>query len=152
MKTRFMIFLQPEDAKEAARDVLARAQAKGLLHHKKSKHNLLENGEVHDTQSDNKLLHKRGKKAQRKVKKAFSLSQATPYTLPPTVSPISTYIHADLKLQRQSASTKSTTSAASKESRLYQFQTKTFVDQKNKDKQQPVSEHKKVVNHPAPFR
>jgi hypothetical protein len=48
---RFIIFLQPEDAKEAARDVLARAQAKGLLHNKKSKHNILENGEVHDTQS-----------------------------------------------------------------------------------------------------
>jgi hypothetical protein len=46
------------------------------------------------TQSDNKLLCKRGKKAQRKVKKASSLSQATPYTLPPTVSPIGAYIHA----------------------------------------------------------
>ncbi|XP_076117527.1 putative methyltransferase NSUN7 isoform X2 [Mytilus galloprovincialis] len=70
---------EPEDAKEAARDVLARAQARGLLPTKKSKEKLVNseitNGEVdhipngHDAEAEPKLLPKREReKLQREPK------------------------------------------------------------------------------------
>lgn len=155
---------EPEDAKEAARDVLARAQARGLLSSKKSKEKLdsseLTNGEVdhisngHDAEIEQKLLHKRGKKAPRKLQVHHASSTPHPraYAKPHTVSPVASYISAAMKWRRHSASTKSSVSGVSVGSRLYQSQTKVFQEQKVKEKPKYVSEHIKVVKHPAPFR
>lgn len=153
-------YLQPEDAKEAARDVLARAQAKGLLSSKKSKEKLEMNGEAdsltngHDVDAnESKLLHKRGKKAPRKLHQTSSAPHPPSYVKPSGVSPVASYINtAAMKWRRHSASTKSTMSGTSVGSRLFQSQTKVFSDNKLKVKPKYVSEHIKVVKHPAPFR
>ncbi|XP_076117525.1 putative methyltransferase NSUN7 isoform X1 [Mytilus galloprovincialis] len=155
---------EPEDAKEAARDVLARAQARGLLPTKKSKEKLVNseitNGEVdhipngHDAEAEPKLLPKRGKKGSRKlpVHHASSTPHPKAYVKPQGVSPVASYINAAMKWRRHSASTKSTVSGMSVGSRLYQSQTKVFTDKKLKDQTRHVSEHIKVIKHPAPFR
>lgn len=144
--------------------MLARAQAKGLLSSKKSKDKLVNsdmNGEAesitngHDAEaSESKLLHKRGKKAPRKLPLHQTSSTPHPptYVKPHGVSPVASYINAAMKWRRHSASTKSTVSGTSVGSRLYQSQTKVFSDSKMKIKPKYVSEHIKVVKHPAPFR
>lgn len=161
-------FFQPEDPKEAAKDVLARAQAKGLLGHRKSKspketvsldHQV--NGEVSDTalvnghaESDAKLLNKRTRKAPRKIptRSAVSAQHAsTPaYSKPHASSPIHNYIHSPTSKPSRA---KQPNTAKSSFARLYQSRTKSQDDQfRHDDKPRHVSEHLKVIKHPAPFR
>ncbi|KAJ8297395.1 hypothetical protein KUTeg_023926 [Tegillarca granosa] len=159
----------PEDPKEAAKDVLARAQAKGLLGHRKSKspketvsldHQI--NGEVSETalvnghaESDAKLLNKRTRKAPRKIplRSAVSAQHSTSvpaYSKPHASSPIHNYIHSPAS---KTSRAKQPNTAKSSFARLYQSRTKSQEDHfRNDDKPKHVAEHLKVVKHPAPFR
>lgn len=162
-----VITREPEDAKEAAKDVLARAQAKGLLSGKKPKErkDSLEhvNGEATEgltnghSDIDSKLLHKRSRKMQRRVQVRGTVSapqynKLPSYSKPHASSPIHSYITSPTKQRTASMPHNTTRSAISIGSRLYHATTKNSGSELAKRSKPIVAEHVKVVKHPAPFR
>ncbi|XP_060075252.1 putative methyltransferase NSUN7 [Ylistrum balloti] len=162
-----VITREPEDAKEAAKDVLARAQAKGLLSGKKQKEPNSSsehlNGEVTEGLTngdiDSKLLHKRSRKMQRRVQVRGTVSapqynKLSSYSKPHATSPIHSYITSTSSAKQRSTSIPHTTtrSAISIGSRLYHATTKNSGSESVKRNKPIVAEHVKVVKHPAPFR
>ena len=145
---------QPEDAKEATRDVLARAQAKGLLGGKKKEHKEKktipieeQNGEI--VEDDEKLLQKRVKRAPRKLRTTTSAPQnVASYTKPVGHSVVRSQIYAG----GHKSPTRTTKSTAAIGARLYAASTKPVELPEKKEKHNKVAEHLKVVKHPAPFR
>ncbi|KAK3099250.1 hypothetical protein FSP39_001586 [Pinctada imbricata] len=156
---------EPEDAKEAARDVLARAQAKGLLSGKKSRERKPQlfdeqNGEEIDTPLTNghavpeasKLLSKRTRKVERKIPARGTASAPNPivvstYTKPNASSPIHKYIHTPLK-SRQNGNPRP--NGVAHATRLYNAVRRNSDENINRKPKLP--EHVRVVKHPAPFR
>lgn len=145
---------QPEDAKEAARDILARAQAKGLLGGKKKevKEKKVisveeQNGEV--LEEEEKLLQRRVKRSPRKLRSTTSAPHhVSSFTKPVGYSVVRAQIYAG----GSKSPARSTKSTAAIGARLYATSTKNFEQPEKKDKQNKVAEHLRVVKHPAPFR
>ena len=165
--TQFLHFVtfQPEDAKEAARDVLARAQAKGLLSGKKARERKPalfdeQNGEMSDTTLTNghatdasKLLSRRSRKVDRKLPARGPNSAPssgvvkTSYTKPDPSSPIHKYIHTPIKTRQQNGQARNSSTTVT--ARLYNTNRRSSEEMARKPK---IAEHIKVVKHPAPFR
>ncbi|XP_061188940.1 putative methyltransferase NSUN7 [Saccostrea echinata] len=139
---------EPEDSKEAAKDVLARAQAKGLLSGKKRNKTQViegdhENGEasnlVNGHTKSEKLLTRRSRRSEQKLPPRSAISA------PHATSPVRSYIHSPLQARRSVPRP----SGIAVGTRLY----------KDASKREPsvrrdkvlVAEHLKIVKHPAPF-
>ncbi|XP_048777842.2 putative methyltransferase NSUN7 isoform X3 [Ostrea edulis] len=138
---------EPEDSKEAAKDVLARAQAKGLLSGKKR--SKVQVSEVQETgQMDNlvnghtkseKLLTRRSRRPEQRLLLRSAVSA------PQTSSPVHSYIHSPMQARR----TVTRPSGVAVGARLFKEGSKRESPVR-KDKAM-VAEHLKVIKHPAPF-
>ena len=150
------IFLKPEDVKELNRDILARAQARGLLGGKKKqkKQQVVptnqQNGDVeHEEKEEEKLLEKRVKRAPRKLRSPANVPKSLPaYTKPSATSIVRSQIYSSPKSIHRA--TKSTPTIGVKTSAL---RVRPLAEPTERKEKKPiVSEHVKVVKHPAPFR
>ncbi|KAL5011527.1 hypothetical protein ScPMuIL_010078 [Solemya velum] len=146
---------EPEDAKEVARDVLARAAAKGLLGGKERKEatgvvNMEHSGNGNvDSKEDHKLLRRRTQRSPKRLRTAVS---APDHNFPHKANLSRTsfsYGHTAPKSKKVSRPpAQSTTSIGA---RLHSDYSQSRVDKK-RDKFHPHSEHTKIIKHPAPFR
>jgi hypothetical protein len=141
------LFSQPEDIKEAHKDILERARAKGLLGGKKKQKKAVEpepvvNGEVETEPEDEKLLEKRVKHSPRKLRTTQSHPGNFNYSRTSAISVVRTRIHGG-------RAAKSTASISI--SHVPRLRPLTEPLEK-KEKPVKVAEHVKVVKHPAPFR
>lgn len=135
---------EPEDSKEAAKDVLARAQAKGLLSGKKRN----KNHEGHENEEEDSLVngHKSEKLLSRRLRRQDQrLLPRGAISAPHASSPVHSYIHSPIQGRRIPRPNGVAVGA-----RLYKDAAKREPAQR-KDKTS-VPEHVKVVKHPAPFR
>ncbi|KAL3880122.1 hypothetical protein ACJMK2_032391 [Sinanodonta woodiana] len=148
-----VITREPEDVKETAKDILARAASKGLLGGKKSKElkdtvhsdgSLLMNGDASESQSDKKLLRKRSRKSPRRI---HSLVPPIPsYHKPTGTSVVKAQISSDSHKQLDHEA-KSVPTMITSRPRF-----KILASVPKVDKKVRVAEHEKVVKHPLPFR
>ncbi|KAK3600044.1 hypothetical protein CHS0354_012731 [Potamilus streckersoni] len=151
-----VITREPEDVKETAKDVLARAASKGLLGGKKSKEHkesketvngdgsLLINGDASESQSEKKLLLKRSRKSPRKI---HSLVPPIPsYHKPAGTSVVKAQISSGSHKQLDHEAKSMPTLITSKP------RFKILASVPKVDKKVRVAEHEKVVKHPSPFR
>lgn len=148
-----VITREPEDIKEAHKDILERARAKGLLGGKKKKEKKVAepepmiNGEAEVKPEEEKLLEKRVKRAPRRLRATQSQPTDFHYTKPSATSVIRAEINASAKGVHRA--TKS--SGAVSRTRVPRLRILTEPAEK-KEKPIKVAEHMKVVKHPAPFR
>ncbi|XP_045204009.2 putative methyltransferase NSUN7 isoform X2 [Mercenaria mercenaria] len=147
-----VITREPEDVKEANKDILERARAKGLLGGKKKPKKVAEvepiiNDKVEEEADDEKLLDKRVKRAARKLRPTQSYPADFGYTKPSATSIVKAHINSSPKIGHRA--TKSTAAIGAK-SRVPKLRPLTEPVEK-KEKPLKISEHVKVVKHPAPF-
>lgn len=138
---------QPEDVKEAHKDILERARARGLLGgKKKSKKHVELAAETEEVESgdDDKLLERRVKRPPRKLRTANSFSTNHHHN----TSIVKSQIDAKPKMIHRATKSSPTLTAKSHIQRV-----KELADPLDKkEKPLKVAEHVKVVKHPAPFR
>ncbi|WAQ99050.1 NSUN7-like protein, partial [Mya arenaria] len=146
-----VITREPEDIKEAHKDVLERARARGLLGGKKKSKKPSEE-EVEEAEDspgeDDKLLERRVKRAPRKLRQANSFPLNLPhYNKPSASSIVRSQIYAKPKgVQRATRSTP----AINHKGHIQRVKELANPHEK-KEKNPVVAEHVKVVKHPAPF-
>ncbi|XP_060576770.1 putative methyltransferase NSUN7 isoform X2 [Ruditapes philippinarum] len=147
-----VITREPEDIKEANKDILERARAKGLLGGKKKQKKAVEpeviaNGDAEEG-DDEKLLERRVKRSPRKLRPTQSYPADFNYSKPSAVSIVKAQINSANPIQGHRA-TKSSAAIGARP-RVPRLRPLAEPIEK-KDKPLKVSEHVKVVKHPAPF-
>ncbi|KAL4229770.1 hypothetical protein ACF0H5_010161 [Mactra antiquata] len=145
-----VITREPEDIKEANKDLLERARARGLLGGKKKPKKQIEaetpvtNNEVEV--EEEKLLEKRVKRAPRKLRTTQSNTIGFNYHKPSGTSVVKAQINSHTKV---GARTKSTPIL----NKIHASKLRPLAEPLEKKEKTPkVAEHVKVVKHPAPFR
>ncbi|XP_052276864.1 putative methyltransferase NSUN7 isoform X1 [Dreissena polymorpha] len=142
-----VITREPEDVKEAHKDILERARAQGLLGGKKKTKKPAEHEaetEVATSGDDDKLLERRVKHAPRKLRTANSFSTNFNHA----ASIVKSQIYTKPKTPHRHTKSLPTLTAKSHIQRV-----KELADPLDKkEKPLKVAEHVKVVKHPAPFR
>ncbi|KAK6172528.1 hypothetical protein SNE40_016163 [Patella caerulea] len=146
-----VITREPEELKETAKDVIARATAKGLLGNKSSKikthDGQIEDGTegvVNGGYPEEKLLRKRSRKAHKRMKGSTSLPVNSSLK-PIASSPVQLYV------KRSPTRVNAFVSPTRSTDRLHSSISRTSSKHSNAEKLKGP-EHVRVVRHPAPFR
>lgn len=145
---------QPEDIKEANRDILERARKNGLLGGKKKQKKVVdqEPGQVPEEKEpeEEKLLERRVKRAPRKLRQTQSYPvNFMPYTKPSATS----IVRSQILSGTPKSATRATKSNPAFGIRAHAARLRPLAAPVEKrEKPIKVAEHVKVVKHPAPFR
>lgn len=146
---------QPDDAKEVARDVLARAAAKGLLGGKGKQEgtgviNMEYSGnDSVNSKEDRKLLRRRTQRSPKRLRTAASAPDHNSHYKPSFSRTSFSYGHTAPKSKKVSRPPAQTSTSIG--ARLHSDNSQSRVEKK-RDKFYHDSEHTKIIKHPAPFR